>query len=98
VINNIIIFSVVCLFLQIYITAISIFNERKFETFLSTTQFNDSKEGRILALLFWNLIPVLPIVYLIIKLFVLIAIEEKLFENLNRSIIRIKNQIKGSSK
>lgn len=97
-INNIIIFSVVCLFLQIYITAISIFNERKFETFLSTTQFNDSKEGRILALLFWNLIPVLPILYLFIKVIVLIAIEEKLFEDLNRNIIRIKNQIKGNSK
>ena len=97
-INNIIIFSVVCLFPQIYITAISIFNERKFETFLSTTQFNDSKEGRILALLFWNLIPVLPILYLFIKVIVLIAIEEKLFEDLNRNIIRIKNQIKGISK
>ena len=76
----------------------NIFNERKFETFLSTTQFNDSKEGRILALLFWNLIPVLPILYLFIKVIVLIAIEEKLFEDLNRNIIRIKNQIKGNSK
>lgn len=97
-IEIVIIFSVVFLFLQIYMTAISIFNETKFENMLMVIEFNDSKLGRILGLLFWNLIPVLPIVYLIIKLFVLIAIEEKLFENLNRSIIRIKNQIKGSSK
>lgn len=84
--------------LQILNFTCSISNETKFENLLEAIQFNDSKEGRFLGLLFWNLIPVLPIVYLIIKLCVLIAIEDKWFSNWNFNIERIKNQIKGNSK
>lgn len=94
----IIILSVAFLFMQIYTTITHIFNESKFENLLEAIQFNDSKEGRFLGLLFWNLIPILPIVYLIIKLCVLIAIEDKWFRNWNFNIERIKNQIKGNSK
>ena len=84
--------------LQILNFTCSISNETKFENMLMVIEFNDSKLGRILGLLFWNLIPVLPILYLFNKIIILIAIEEKLFENLNRNTIRIKNQIKGNSK
>ena len=94
----IIISSVVLLLIQIYFTIISIFNEIKFEVHLEMIQFNDSKEGRILGLLFWNLIPILPIVFVIIKVIIYIAIEDKWFSNWNFNIERIKNQIKGSSK
>lgn len=90
--------SIILWIIQIIDFISNVFNERKFETFLCATQFNDSKEGRILALLFWNLIPVLPILYLFIKLFVLIAIEENVFGKFNTHVTRIKNQIKGNSK
>ena len=97
-IEIVIILSVAFLFMQIYTTITHIFNESKFENLLEAIQFNDSKEGRILGLLFWNLIPILPIVFVIIKVIIYIAIEDKWFSNWNFNIERIKNQIKGSSK
>lgn len=55
------------LFGQIGATIFSLTNLIMIDDFFETIQFNDSKNGRIAGLIFFNIIPLIPLMYIGIK-------------------------------
>lgn len=64
---DLVIICLTFLFGQIGVTIFSLTNLIMIDDFFEIIQFNDSKNGRITGLIFFNIIPIIPVIYIGIK-------------------------------
>lgn len=63
---------ILCLFLlsQILVSFMSLSDNNLIDDFLKWIQFKDSKNGRIAGLIFFNFVPLIPLIYFSIRVLI----------------------------